>query len=668
MIQSIQQGTFLNSLRMCLLSFLPTFAGLLFVAHSLGGQEVKSLTTLESEVSTYVSDALQKGLDQHPVWRNLLHYKEDIWGQVISQVDGKDFFLDDQGKSNPKKELIATIKGIFQPFSKKDYHPLCMFPARMEFLAANTSIPIAQFYEDIKCKYLKIFLDNLNPKGIAVVFSSYYLGNSGSAFGHTFLRIINRKNTNKQDELLDYGVGYAANPTTNNPILYPVYGIAGFFNGVFTSVPYYYKIREYNDYEARDLWSYEINFTEDETNMVVKHLWELGRTYFYYYFFTENCAYHLLSTLEVARPSLKLTDRLAYWVIPSDSVRVLFQVPDLVKNITYRPSLRTELYHQYNLLDPKSKDRFIQLKEGEGVSVQKEEIKPLIKAKILDAAILYQRYKINDKKRGVDDSSPPMKKNSERQKFYELLKARNSLPVKSKKIEVPLPTKELPHLGHESARFSLHFGNRGRDDFSTLIRHRFAFHDKLDASQSYPENATIEFLATALRLDYNPTRINIDHIHIIGAQSLVPLSQLDSKWGWSIGLGLRTILYRSQSVLSGYFKYGYGIAKKFKFEKWVYVLYCWADGHLLGAPPIDSPLGLGIGLSLPFGILVHFKDNLKMDLSINPTLTLPVDLQHHLPHISAEFRYGLTTNTAFGARYQRWNQDNLWFGSLFYYY
>ena len=69
------------------------------------------------------------------------------------------------------------------------------------------------------------------------------------------------------------------------------------------------KVREYNDTEARDLWEYELNLSPDQVDWMVRHAWETGATWFDYFFFRENCSYHLLSLLELAEPSLHLRSR-----------------------------------------------------------------------------------------------------------------------------------------------------------------------------------------------------------------------------------------------------------------------------------------------------------------------------------------------------------------------
>jgi hypothetical protein len=90
---------------------------------------------------------------------------------------------------------------------------------------------------------------------------------------------------------------------------YPVRGIFGGYRGYFSTIPYYLKVQEYRDIENRDIWEYRLNLTEPQIRRLLMHAWELGNASFDYYFFKENCSYHLLSLLEYADPSLHLTDQ-----------------------------------------------------------------------------------------------------------------------------------------------------------------------------------------------------------------------------------------------------------------------------------------------------------------------------------------------------------------------
>ena len=42
------------------------------------------------------------------------------------------------------------------------------------------------------------------------------------------------------------------------------------------------------------------------------HAWELGNASFDYFFFKENCSYHLLALLDYADPTLHLTDEFLF--------------------------------------------------------------------------------------------------------------------------------------------------------------------------------------------------------------------------------------------------------------------------------------------------------------------------------------------------------------------
>src|SRR5437667_82819 len=83
---------------------------------------------------------------------------------------------------------------------------------------------------------------------------------------------------------------------------------------------------------------------------MLMHAWELDNTYFDYFFFKENCSYHILSLLEVADPRLHLTDRFIAWTVPADTVRVITEQPGLVAGIAYRPSRSTQIRRKRSML------------------------------------------------------------------------------------------------------------------------------------------------------------------------------------------------------------------------------------------------------------------------------------------------------------------------------
>ena len=122
-------------------------------------------------------------------------------------------------------------------------------------------------------------------------------------------------------------------PTPAWPIPFEEYSAE--YRGFFSTIPYYLKVREYRDIENRDIWEYRLNFTEHRVRRLLMHAWELGNASFDYYFFKENCSYHLLALLDYADPTLHLADEFLFWTVPADTVRVIASKPGLVSDIAY---------------------------------------------------------------------------------------------------------------------------------------------------------------------------------------------------------------------------------------------------------------------------------------------------------------------------------------------
>ncbi len=223
----------------------------------------------------------------------------------------------------------------------------------------------------MECERFQRFIEILQPQSLTYVFSSYYLNNPASGFGHTFLRV--NKSPSAKDgeryELADYGIGYAAVMISDNPLVYSVLGVAGMLPGAFDINPYYFKVREYNDFESRDLWEYDLNFTSEEVQLIMAHIWELIDVNFDYYYFSENCAYRILSIFEVARPELHLVDQLKQHVMPADTVQLVARAPNLVKEIHYRPSVRATFQNRYQSLPENLQKRLVQFAVSESLPV-----------------------------------------------------------------------------------------------------------------------------------------------------------------------------------------------------------------------------------------------------------------------------------------------------------
>lgn len=490
------------------------------------------------------ADRMSLADDSH--WLKLTHYKKTLLGGWESEVAGESFFLSPKGKTDPRAELLATIDGLFStqerpyplPFTgggNDRQVPRCQFPARFSWLKAKLKIDPTRLPQ-VSCERFEKYRDSVNAKSVTLIFSSYYLNNPSSSFGHSLLRL--NKGTGgagdaKRFELLDHGINFAAEVTTDNSLVFAIKGLIGLFRGTYSDVPYYYKVREYNDFETRDLWSYDLNLTAEEMELLVAHIWELGATYYRYYYFTQNCSYQILTAIEAAAPRYDIVSGLAPYVIPGDTVKRIMEVPGLVARFSYRPSVRAQFKKRFALL---SKDETVLLQDvlsEKTVPQFNREIASESKARILDTALDYLDYKHPESLTDPKGESAVW-----RQK---LLMARASVPVKSETLAVTPPLEESPHRGHGSARLSVGGGRENQVGAYSQLHMRFALHDPLDPVVGYPENSQIEFFNAGVRylLDRDRKRIELEDFALIRILSLSPLTSFNKSLSWKVELGGR---------------------------------------------------------------------------------------------------------------------------------
>lgn len=188
-----------------------------------------SSTYLHANENSYIDLSRKLNLASGAKWQKLLHYESDLWWKS-SEADGLDFFLSPDGKNKPDQELEALILEL----EKGNNDVICRFPARSKYLKTQLNLP-PNWFDFSKCaKYKEFFDENFN-KTVYLLFSSYYLESPASAFGHTMIRLgkylpqTNKviERSQKQSELLDTGIGYAANSMAENAFIYAFMGIVG---------------------------------------------------------------------------------------------------------------------------------------------------------------------------------------------------------------------------------------------------------------------------------------------------------------------------------------------------------------------------------------------------------------------------------------------------------
>ena len=303
-----------------------------------------------------------------------------------------------------------------------------------------------------------------------MIFPSAYMGNPASMFGHTFLR-VDPKDQTEQTRILAYTINYAAEVPPDAGIEFAYKGIFGGYQGGFSTIPYYLKVQEYLDIENRDIWEYRLNFSPKQIDRLLMHTWELGNAYFDYFFFKENCAYHILSLLEVADPSLRLTERFHFWTIPADTIRLLVQNQGLVGEVSYRPARSTQLKRKRETLSQEERQWIAQLVEDPVVS-QHEEFLAFSReeqASLLDVASDFLRYQ---------SLTDPINLRSIRRAialcWWSVVNEEYLLPRFRS-----TPLTPSPEHGHESFRVGTGGGWRNHEMFEE-ISFRAAYHDLLD--------------------------------------------------------------------------------------------------------------------------------------------------------------------------------------------
>ncbi len=475
-------------------------------------------------------------LARDPKWMSLLH-----WSGSESQADGPEFFLAPEGKSSLQAEFEADLKGFMQkPASTLEVdlnsHALCRFPARARWLRKVLPDEAAQFPR-VACPDFEKFRSSLSAIGVSVMFSSYHLNNPSSAFGHTFLRL---KHAGRgKAELLDYGINYEATVTTQNAVLYALGGVLGWFRGSFTKLPFYYKVREYSDFESRDLWTYELALTPPQVEELVEHLWEVGHTYFDYYYFTENCSYHLLMALDAVQPEWGFRARVPKVIIPSETMRVLQQTPRLVSKVEYRPSNRALFEARYSALSDSDRDEFERLiapREGTTPS------SPWGRA-ALDAGIEYYDYRYA--KELMDPQSQASKTKQE------WLITRSELGGVSSPPDVSIPWQKQPHLGHARQRFAWGVARDFRSKTQFELSYRGAFHDFLDPVDGYPDDAEMQLLGATLRFPANRPLPKLQSLRLVEIASYPSIRPKQFPLAWKIDTVLKRLEERHCSQCLG---------------------------------------------------------------------------------------------------------------------
>ena len=579
-------------------------------------------------------------------WHLLLHYRGNLLGGYTSEQDDQGFFLAPTGKTDPQAEMEATLRQFFsaEPVGRSKQLAQCAFIARYHWLKERLAFDDVRLPPE-RCDRFDEWYSELNPQSITLIFASAFVNNPASSFGHTFLR-VDQKGQTEQTRILAYTINYAAEVPPDSGWAYPIKGLFGGFKGYFMTPPYYLKVREYRDIENRDIWEYRLSFSEAQVRRLLEHAWELGNAYFDYFFLKENCSYHLLSLLEYADPSLRLTDEFHVWTVPADTVRVIAAHPGLVNDIAFRPSRSTLIRRKREYLTAPEQDLSALLARDVTLTQTADfrELPPARQALVLDVASDYLRYRIESDKGDVS---------KEKELNRAILAARSELRIPSQQLTIR-PFAERPEIGHDTSRASVGAGWRNNDTFEEITV-RAGYHDLLDPGIGYTPDAQIEIASLSLRHYNRADQTRLERATLVNVLSLSPIDSLFHSPSWKINLGMNTIRFGDCQLCSnGVVNGGIGAAVESHWlKREVYFAFAEAEANYSKAYEERHRIGGGSTV----GMLTDLTDRWKL-------MATGSYLRYALGDKSDDFRwfvgsrYTLSQNWALRLEYNHRDHDN----------
>lgn len=489
--------------------------------------------TPDHYLHTLLVQAKQMHLHDDPTWHTLIVYKKNMWGGLLSLVDDPNFFLAQNGHRDAWLEMAATLAAFFSGHAIKptNFQAQCRFPARYFWLSRQLHFD-PQRLTLAPCNDFNTIFQFVKPAAITVIFPATHPNSPSSMFGHTLMR-FDKAGRKESERMLDYSVSYAAQIDPDvSKLNYAVLGLSGGFPGKFSFLPYYAKLREYSEMENRDLWEFTLNLKQSDVEFIFRHAYELGSTYFKYYFFTENCSYHVFSLLDLAFPEHKLTDQVRPWIIPIDTIKILDK-QGLIQQARFYPSLARKIQNRMLTLDRDDVRLTVRAYEkGMQASIPAIESLPeKRRATVLDLLgnlFQYRRFKVQEKV--TPKMSPPERA---------VLKMRSRIHVQS-----PLPHVAAPDIrpdrGHDTARLSIG-GEHIDDRHYTDLDWRPAYHDVLDSSQGFTSYSGLQFLRTTVRYDEEKQRLKLHELSVFDIFSAEPRNRIFRNTSWHVQFNYRRV-------------------------------------------------------------------------------------------------------------------------------
>ncbi|MEN8319252.1 DUF4105 domain-containing protein [Acinetobacter junii] len=594
--------------------------------------------SVETDIQNYLKIAEQKQLHQDITWQRLMYADQSQKSEVA--YDG--YFYAKDGKNNLKNELEADVKALFIN-SAENQSIRCKFPARSRWLIQQLNIDIEKL-PIVKCPEFDQWINQIKPHKATLIYATDFMGNPSSMFGHTLLRLDPKDQ--KQLNLVSYAVNYAATVSGEDNWSYAWKGLTGQYPGEYSLMPYYRKVKEYGDFESRDLWEYELNLTPEETRFLVEHIWEMQHVSFPYYFVSDNCAYRLLGLIDLVRPNLDLKKQFNYAAIPIETLKAVDQ-QDLVKEVVYRPALETQLLSQ-------AKQHGTPLaKVAHQIAFQDvEKAQPLLEkfnqhdqAKILEMAYddLYLQY--ISRQVDADFAQPQLR---------QLLAERSQIDVEKQRQEPERPKKQ-PVEGHHARNLSVNVGELQGQKFIEL-GHRQAYHDLIDPQGGYRLGTQLLFLDG--NIQYRDDQLKLEHLDLLTVNSYNPIQPFKSPITWGFNLGWKQEALdqgnfsddQQHGVMNLNMQVGYSLAD---YDR-RHLCYAQMQSHFQGGRSLDK--GWRVGLGPTVGCMNKWTDNINSVVQIE--LPYWADQSQWNLRVGSQLQYSLNSNNALRLNWDFEQQDH----------
>ncbi len=594
--------------------------------------------SVETDIQNYLKIAEQKQLHQDITWQRLMYADQSQKSEVV--YDG--YFYAKDGKNNLNNELQADIKALFIN-SAENQSIRCKFPARSHWLIQQLNIDTEKL-PIVKCPEFDQWVNQIKPYKATLIYATDFMGNPSSMFGHTLLRLDPKDQ--KQLNLVSYAVNYAATVSGEDNWSYAWKGLTGQYPGEYSLMPYYRKVKEYGDFESRDLWEYELNLTPEETRFLVEHIWEMQHVSFPYYFVSDNCAYRLLGLIDLVRPNLDLKKQFNYAAIPIETLKAVDQ-QDLVKEVVYRPALETQLLSQakqHGTPLAKVAHQFA-FQDVEKAQPLLEKFNQHDQAKILEMAYddLYLQY--ISRQVDADFAQPQLR---------QLLAERSQIDVEKQRQEPERPKKQ-PVEGHHARNLSVNVGELQGQKFIEL-GHRQAYHDLIDPQGGYRLGTQLLFLDG--NIQYRDDQLKLEHLDLLTVNSYNPIQPFKSPitWGFNLGWKQEALDHGSFSndqqhgVMNLNMQVGYSLAD---YDR-RHLCYAQMQSHFQGGRSLDKGWRVGVGPTV--GCMNIWTDTINSVVQIE--LPYWEDQSQWNLRVGSQFQYSLNSNNALRLNWNFEQQDH----------